>query len=250
MTAREIYDLKIANHICPRCNGANDSDRVYCEACREKDKKDRMIVKSMREAMGVCIKCGCNDPEDGSKYCSVCRNKIKRDNEELRKWCKENGLCPRCRKNALVGNEKTCIECRAYNAERWRDWMDKNPSKGDKEANKLAKRIEYKTRKESGLCTRCGKPLNGDTHVTCARCRTKANEGRRCRNYSKKIEREKHQKNGGCFFCNNMALPGKKVCEKHYKHILIISNNEKMLEHRKRVAEASHRAYEARKGAI
>lgn len=250
MTAREIYDFKIANNICPRCNGVNDSDRVYCKACRDKDAKERKIVIAMREAMGVCTKCGKNDADDGSKLCKECRTKIKAESVELREWRKEKNLCPRCGKNALVGNEKTCIECRAYNASRWREWMAKNPQKGNKEKNREFKRIEYKARKDAGLCTKCKRPMGKDTHAMCARCREKDNEARRKRNYAKVAENKKRIENGGCMFCNNKALPGKKVCEEHYNRLLSLSNNKSALEYRQRIKKQTRREIEARKGAV
>ena len=160
---------------------------------------------------GLCVNCGKPLDRDGIR-CKQCREKLNKYERENRQWYLSHKICPRCKKNDLMGNETICPECRAKET----NTTLKNRKKDEYNAyqRKLSKSI-YQKRKESGICTRCGKRKATQGFTTCAMCRERDNETRRIRKGTS--ERSDRESRGLCFFCNNPVKKGYKVCEYHYQ---------------------------------
>ena len=167
--------------------------------------------KESRKLRGLCVNCGKPLDRDGIR-CKQCREKLNKYERENRQWYLSHKICPRCKKNDLMGNETICPECRAKET----NTTLKNRKKDEYNAyqRKLSKSI-YQKRKESGICTRCGKRKATQGFTTCAMCRERDNETRRIRKGTS--ERSDRESRGLCFFCNNPVKKGYKVCEYHYQ---------------------------------
>lgn len=168
-------------------------------------------LRESRKLRGLCVNCGKPMDREGTR-CKECREKINKWNKENREWYLSHRICPRCKKNDLMGDETICPECRAKEI----NTTLKNRKKDEYNAyqRKLSKSI-YQKRKESGICTRCGKRKATQGFTTCAMCRERDNETRRIRKGTS--ERSDRESRGLCFFCNNPVKKGYKVCEYHYQ---------------------------------
>ena len=111
-----------------------------------------------------------------------------------------------------MGDETICPECRAKSVNN----SLKNREKDEYNAyQRNWSKSTYQKRKESGICTRCGKRKATQGLTTCAMCRARDNETRRIRKgFSDRSDRSKI---GLCYFCDNPVKKGYKVCEKHYQ---------------------------------
>ena len=167
--------------------------------------------KEKRRSQGLCVACGKPLDRDGI-HCAECRRKTNQATKERRRWYLEHKICPRCGKNDIMGDETRCPECRAdatNNALANRDKESYN--KYHREWNKAT----YHKRKENGICTRCGKRKSTNGTTLCDICREKGREARRVRNGPSGLA--DRAMNGLCYFCNNPAKEGYKVCEEHYQ---------------------------------
>lgn len=114
-----------------------------------------------------------------------------------------------------------CINEKTY---REKDMYKNRPEEYRERQRERSKRI-YHERKASGLCVICGKkpPKFG---VRCYECHLA--QKRRDRKKNKGLRDERKMK-GLCYYCGAEVIPGKRVCEKHYK--ILMKCAEKMLNH-------------------
>ena len=172
--------------------------------------KYQKALMERRKSNGLCINCGSPLDRVGLR-CKKCCEKRNKWTREHRQWYLSHKICPRCGKNDLMGDETICPECRAKE-------VNNSLKNRDRETynayhNQWAKSA-YQKRKESGICTRCGKRKATHGYVTCAICRHRDNEKRKIRLGTS--DRREHVEKGLCFFCDNPVKEGYKVCEKHY----------------------------------
>lgn len=164
-----------------------------------------------RKSNGLCIDCGNPLDREGLR-CKKCCEKRSKWEREHRQWYLSHKICPRCGKNDLMGDETICPECRAKSVNN----SLKNREKDEYNVyQRNWSKSTYQKRKESGICTRCGKRKATQGLTTCAMCRARDNETRRIRKgFSDRSDRSKI---GLCYFCDNPVKKGYKVCEKHYQ---------------------------------
>lgn len=178
----------------------------------------RMIQK--RKDNGLCVKCG-NKLDRKGALCVSCKDKMGEDKRITYHWYQDAGICPVCKVNSILGDEKTCPECRAYKANQADARRNRDRDKYNLQMRSLKKKMYY-IRKEQGLCVCCGKELPNLDFVRC----------KKCRNYNKERKRISREKDGRipnqgkerinkglCYFCENKAKLGYKVCDVHYKEI-------------------------------
>lgn len=177
--------------------------------------KDKMRYLDKRK-QGLCPRCVKPLDREGY-YCSVCLEKVNRYGAENRKFYRSMGICPTCGKNKLFGAEKTCLECVAKACE-----YAAKKRKQDVEAYNKRYRENQKKRKErykeAGLCSKCGKrkPKNGGK--MCAICLEKIKQWRKSKGVGRKTEdRYERVAKGLCWYCDNPAEIGYKVCAEHHK---------------------------------
>lgn len=183
----------------------------FCSLHKMENNEYKKQLREFRKLRGLCVNCGNPMDREGTR-CKECREKINKWNKENREWYLSHRICPRCTKNDLMGDETICPECRAKEV----NTTLKNRKKDEYNAyqRKLSKSI-YQKRKESGICTRCGKRKATQGFTTCAMCRERDNETRRIRKGTS--EQSDRESRGLCFFCNNPVKKGYKVCEYHYQ---------------------------------
>ncbi len=130
-------------------------------------------------------------------------------------FCKSLGLCPRCNgKHKAVPGRVFCEDC----LEKYRDEKAAVPQerKREIEEHRKPRRNAIRAeRRESGLCIYCGKPV----YKGMSRCYEHMLQNRR---YQREHRQRKRLEKpaGACLMCNDQALPGYKLCEKHYKMAL------------------------------
>lgn len=173
--------------------------------------KYKKALIERRKSNGLCIDCGNPLDREGLR-CKKCCEKRSKWEREHRQWYLSHKICPRCGKNDLMGDETICPECRAKS-------VNNSLKNREKDEYNVYQRnwlkSTYQKRKESGICTRCGKRKATQGLTTCAMCRARDNETRRIRKgFSDRSDRSKI---GLCYFCDNPVKKGYKVCEKHYQ---------------------------------
>lgn len=173
--------------------------------------KYKKALIERRKSNGLCIDCGNPLDREGLR-CKKCCEKRNKWEREHRQWYLSHKICPRCGKNDLMGDETICPECRAKSVNN----SLKNREKDEYNVyQRNWSKSTYQKRKESGICTRCGKRKATQGLTTCAMCRARDNETRRIRKgFSDRSDRSKI---GLCYFCDNPVKKGYKVCEKHYQ---------------------------------
>lgn len=173
--------------------------------------KYQKALVERRKSNGLCIDCGNPLDREGLR-CKKCCEKRSKWEREHRQWYLSHKICPRCGKNDLMGDETICPECRAKSVNN----SLKNREKDEYNVyQRNWSKSTYQKRKESGICTRCGKRKATQGLTTCAMCRARDNETRRIRKgFSDRSDRSKI---GLCYFCDNPVKKGYKVCEKHYQ---------------------------------
>jgi len=95
-----------------KCKGCGNkcNERVYCEECRDKRKKDL-------HAQGKCIHCGKNPSTEGHSLCNECFKDVKHSrNNSKNNEKKSANICPICNVGHLQrdkeGNFRSCCyEC-------------------------------------------------------------------------------------------------------------------------------------------
>lgn len=136
-----------------------------------------------------------------------------------------------------MGNEKACPECNAKIANRSEKLREENREEYNK-YHSIRNQNVYNKRKESGVCTRCGKRKTDPGHSTCKMCREKFNENRRIRKGPH--DRSERYEKGICFFCDNPIKQGYKVCEKHYQMNLKKLDNDKCRKATEEIKKIEH----------
>lgn len=150
------------------------------------------------------------------------REYMKAYSHELYRWYKEHGVCTQCGKQKAEPHKTMCIECATKQAEAKRN-ARRNMSDEQRQEwlTKLRdlKREAYKRRKAQGQCVRCGKPVKRGG-VRCFECEQ---VNRRYSALAREKRRVKTRFDKGlCSKCNEPALPGMKLCEKHYASFRIV----------------------------
>ena len=200
-------EYRIEHHLCVQCGKPIDANDKHhqCHSCREKvNQKQRERYRSFTEPEkkailqsrknnyyylkkhGICVRCGTREAMPKHVLCDVCA-------EKERKW-KE-------KRNALMTDDEKRLDANHRNAV-------------TKERNR-----RYK---ENGLCILCGKKaLEGKSY--CLECLIKTRR-RAHAIYYRKREKIGYVKTnfspGLCSKCNEPALPGKKLCQRHYEAAL------------------------------
>ena len=128
-------------------------------ATRQKEMTDKRI------SLGLCPRCGEKQDRNGW-YCSKCLKKRNSYMRETRRFYSKMSICPICFKNKLFGDEKSCIECR----EKKRKTRKTTLAEEDREKIRERNRNIYRSRKEKGICTRCGKAKAAYGRTKCVPC--------------------------------------------------------------------------------
>lgn len=141
---------------------------------------------------------------------------------ETRAWLIQHKICISCRQRDAEPGKTLCLDCNIRAAERSRQWAqdlkEKDPELWRKKADHNNERHKERRKrlKEAGICYVCGKRPAEEGHPLCAWClarnRKAANE-RYARTHRRKAWWE-------CRSCTERALPGYKVCQKHYDKIV------------------------------
>ena len=143
-----------------------------------------------RKENGLCPRCGSPLDRTGH-YCSRCLEKFNTYQKETRSFYREHHICTQCGKNKVFGSERCCPECRAKMA------LYRKPLTSEQKIRTNDhRRVLYKARKDSGICTRCGKRKASPGRSKCGICLEKDVE----------LHRKKHDK-------------------EDYKQVLKIENN-------------------------
>lgn len=197
---------RIAQGLCPRCGIAYPAPgRVLCERCAEKRRVAQRVRDAKRRATG---KPRYTNPEKEHVRKRRCYQQ-----QTAERYAK--GLCPKCGKEELAPGRRLCDPCGAKRrkAERARYAAGKAAGKlyGGKDPN-LCRRIARKkskerfhTRRDSGLCTRCGhRPLVAGS-TTCEPCSD-------VRRAADREQYDKRRSDGLCGRCGGTTHDGGSRC--------------------------------------
>ena len=182
---RRLNDLyHLARGKCTRC-GVNPviPGMKVCEACREKNNRQRRERRAALRAMGRCSECGGQKQDDKYLTCENCRSRNreargKKKAESRKKWYdtrRENGECVCCGGWAEPGKAR-CAACQKKSSESAR----KSDPGGEKRKQMRQQRIE------NGLCIDCGRPVT-DGRKRCPRCLEMRNDSTRKYQIHKRI---------------------------------------------------------------
>mgnify|MGYP001773348469 CR=1 FL=1 len=137
-------------------------------------------------------------------------------------YLKSLGVCPKCGREDAFPGHVYCPSCLEKQQKKSRDYYHRLSAKDKelrhKKASKRHKEL-YQQRKAEGLCVACGKKaVKG---VFCLECYAKNKKRNWERAQKKKIETggnpmDLRVEKGLCRFCEEPALPGHRLCEKHY----------------------------------
>lgn len=145
----------------------------------EHDRQYSARVRAERKASGLCTRCGGKLDDPKKSTCFNCREYLK----DRRAKFLLLGICPVCGKERICGEEKMCISCADKHREK--DRIKRENNEQLKESKRIYGRELVKSRKEQGLCPRCGKRKMTQGFQTCALCRyrvTEKSRERRARN--------------------------------------------------------------------
>ena len=206
--------------------------------------------RQKRKELHLCEKCGKQDADTlaGRCRCKACsdkanaqRRKTWRENQARRKeqlrnkkadyyWKKRHHYCIICNNvDALtLAGHAYCDECAEKNREIDRQ---KKEQTDRRERNRKNKKRSTARRKESGLCTSCGKPLPSREYpyYTCERCRARDRERKRLKREAAGIpSRSMFKELGLCVTCgrprvkNKVGWDGREImlCERCYANSL------------------------------
>lgn len=127
---------------------------------------------------------------------------------ETYQFRKKRGWCVRCGKEKALLNHVMCPDC--IEVIRLRD-AGRVETEGQREQRIERQRAKYKSRKESGICVRCGKK-HSSVGTKCLECylkHKKAKDEWRLRTGKKKGYAE----HGLCIRCGAEPINGKNLCE-------------------------------------
>lgn len=134
--------------------------------------------------------------------CEPCRRK------QNREYYFSIGICPRCRKEKLYNGERKCLECKAKEAELAIRRYHANAEKIQARDSERKKR-RYTSRKEAGICVKCGRRNTSENHAYCRFCRvTRRNKERLV------ISRSERVAYGLCYFCGEPLDRDGRSCTK------------------------------------
>ena len=134
-----------------------------------------------------------------------------------RQKAREAGLCIVCRKRRALEGQSQCFECRERNREYERQ---KRQTAEYKAKKNRYRRERYKKWVDAGLCGYCGKPIykgNACRHHFILKEQMKAK--RRARTAEKR-QVAAYEHGNICQKCIEPALPGKKLCQRHYDIVM------------------------------
>lgn len=135
-----------------------------------------------------------------------------------REYAREHGLCIVCRRRKARPNRATCEHC----AEVKRKNQEAHPpSERKKELRRALQRALYAKRKSAGVCPYCGRKRYPGQMI-CYECYIKRmrKNRKKCMEHET-LRAEAEGKYGDiCQKCLEPALPGKRLCQKHYEIIL------------------------------
>lgn len=206
--------------------------RLYCDDCRKQRKaeyrarnKEAIAERDKNyndrlKSEGKCRSCGKPNDNLPRVYCIDCtRRRSKRSKEEY-KWYVDHKVCVRCHKRLVYDGKTECEECGARDAERTLAYRNNN-LEAVKVRERENKRIVYKNRRNSGLCTCCGKKaLEGRTKCLSCLAKEKVNRRKRHGTYYYETKREEWLREWRCVFCGEEVMPGRNICQKHYDIII------------------------------
>ncbi len=182
----------------------------------------KMSYSEMR-AIGLCTRCGRENPTPDRCLCPDCRkkkNEAKRSNCSYRKRIK---MCVRCGKNKAEPGKSLCYECIGKEQD---EYYEKERTDIEREKERDRKRMLALQRKKSRLCPKCGKypSINGGT---CKKCRAYMKLYRD--SHRNGLPRSEWRSYGICYTCGkHKVIPGRGVCKNCYEKRL--STVPKMLE--------------------
>lgn len=209
------------NGRCTNCGGKLPEGYTFvvCEKCRARHNAYRQLRKENR----LCIKCGVNLP-DGYTF-AACEN-CKNYQNSYYALLKKERLCVYCGKQDAytLNKHALCAECAGRVNENHRKWRAQNPQRAER-GNARRKEV-YNSRKEQGLCAKCGKSLpEGDHHVLCPGCRAKHRRyNERAAEKRKgpgRLTRQNVSEFGICSMCFKAPAERGKLCEKCYEKRLV-----------------------------
>ena len=131
-------------------------------------------------------------------------------------WRKTHGICVRCGREDAEPHKTKCVEClgqEAACAKKFRDSM----SEAQKREQSKRRRLKRDARKTSGLCVCCGKKVSKGKSY-CLECWIKERRRKKAQYETRRMKTDFAE--GLCCRCNEPALPGKKLCEKHYACVM------------------------------
>ena len=144
------------------------------------------------------------------------REYSRRDRQEA----KAAGYCVVCRTRKAVPGETQCEECKGKKREYQREIRK---TAEYKERYNAWKRERYKKWREAGLCVVCGRPVykKGKCrhhYILAARKRAK-----RKNETAEKRQAATYEHGDICQKCTEPAIPGKKLCKRHYDIVMTYS---------------------------
>lgn len=136
---------------------------------------------------------------------------------ERYEWLKEHGICTNCGQEDAVTGTTLCPECAVkrleQNAKYWRSLSAETRQKiVQKKSGQRRALREH--RKSLGLCVMCGERKAVDKKLYCIECLIKIR--RKNKKYYDARRMKTNFKEGLCCRCNEPAVPGQKLCKKHY----------------------------------
>ena len=164
--------------------------------------------------------------------------KKRKDHRDRYYYLKSLGVCPCCGKNDAFHGHVFCPSCMEKQQNRDRARYHQLSAEEKKAKNIMSrenKKKRYYRRKAEGICVSCGKKkaTNG---LRCLECYVKQKKSDHRRAQQKKIEkggdpRDIRTQKGLCRFCEEPAVPGQRLCEKHYQGAVESMRNARKFSH-------------------
>lgn len=210
--------------LCIACGDKLPDGCIFatCETCRASNKARRQS----RKENGLCAACG-NKLPDG--YTAVTCEDCKNYQNSYRRLLKREQRCVCCRKQDAytLNNHSLCAECSERITRNERERIAQNAEAAERK-NTRSKEL-YSSRKEQGLCVKCGKKFpEGERHVLCPACRAwyRRYYARAAdkRYGSGRLTKQNVSTLGICSACFKAPAERGKLCESCYeKHLVSLS---------------------------
>ena len=161
--------------------------------------------------MGLCTKCGKENPTPEKSMCPDCAARQSELRKQNREYRKKIGICTHCGKNPAEPNKKLCYECLGQFQD---DYAAKGRTDEQREKDRLRKKQLKEERIEKGMCPKCGKykSVNGGLCQRCKAYLKKYRDKKRC-----DLSRSERPDYGICYICGKNPIMKKKVCEACYE---------------------------------